>query len=177
MLKKFFLSVLVMLVVLTVIGFFLPKDYEVQRKQPIEASPEAIVAFVTNLETWPAWSAWGKEEYPDCVWTFAEDGKSMSWEGPEAGKGRLTITSATNEAVRWDMGFGDEGMDSKGGLIFEVMPSGTQVSWFMTGRMEGPVGGWMTMMIDGMVGPFFEQNLDNIKAQVEALPGSVESAD
>ncbi|MGB0953421.1 MAG: SRPBCC family protein [Planctomycetota bacterium] len=168
MLKKFFLSVLVMLVVLTVIGFFLPKDYEVKRTQPIEASPEAIVAFVTDLKTWPEWSAWGKEAYPNCVWTFDEDGKSMSWDGPDAGKGRLTITEATSEVIRWDMGFGEEGMDSKGGLLLETTPTGTQVSWFMSGRLEGPIGGWMNMMIDGMVGPYFEENLNSIKELVEA---------
>lgn len=170
MLKKFFLSVLVLLVVLTVIGFFLPKDYQIERVQPMAAPPEAIVAMVTNLETWPQWSAWGAETYPDCKWTFAEDGKSMSWEGPEAGKGRLTITKSTNEEVRWDMGFGDEGMDSKGGLLLAASGDGTSVTWFMTGRLEGPVGGWLNMMMDGMVGPFFEENLNSIKAKVEALP-------
>lgn len=164
MLKKFFLSVLVLIVALTVVGFFLPKDFEVRRVQTMQATPEEVAAMVTDLPSWKTWSAWGEKKYPKCAWVFPEDGKTMLWDGPDAGKGRLIITEVSADAVRWDLIFGekDAEMASKGGVTFTAAPDGTQVTWFMTGRLEGPIGGWMTLSVDRMLGSSFEQNLDNI---------------
>ena len=46
----------VLILVVVVVGLFLPRDYEVSRSIVIQASREAVHARVGELRAWPNWS-------------------------------------------------------------------------------------------------------------------------
>ncbi|MCA9782849.1 MAG: SRPBCC family protein [Candidatus Cloacimonetes bacterium] len=161
----------VLILVVVVVGLFLPRDYEVSRSIVIQASREAVHARVGELRAWPNWSPW-LENDPTIVTTLGETttgvGASQSWTSKE-GPGELTFTECSLEqGIAYDMVF-DNRHRSKGVMSYEDDPGGVRVTWGMTGRMELPViGGYFCLLMDTMVGPMFDTGLSKLKTVVEA---------
>ncbi len=59
------------------------------------------------------------------------------------------------------------------GWTFEPRGDGVKVTWEFGGEATGPLAGLMAMMIEGMVGPQFEQGLVRLKtiSETAAVPG------
>lgn len=176
--KKLFLGILVVLGLVVVAGYFLPKDWHIERSIVMAAEPAAIYAQVADLETWPQWTAWNKQLDPAGNWEYsgAESGVGArtDWSGPKLGSGNLTITAADpRSGIAYDLQFEDYPM-ARGGLRFEEDAGGTKVTWTGDGQGGGGalgfVSGWMASLglIQKMIAKDFETGLAGLKARVEA---------
>jgi len=167
MIKKILIAFLVLILVMTVIGFFLPKSYMVERSKTISADAATILALASDLPTWESWSAWNNAADPDCTWQFP-DSTTMFWDGPVNKEGKMWVTSATTDGMTWDLAFEDGSFLAKGGLRLEPSEGGTLVTWYTEGDIDAfaPLAGWFGVMMDSMIGPYFESNLDGIAAEL-----------
>lgn len=167
MIKKFLLAFLILFLVLAVIGFFLPKDYRVERSKVISADAATILALTSDLPTWQSWSAWNMEADPDCKWVFP-DATTMFWDGPINLEGKMWVTSATEDGMTWDLAFEDGAYLAKGGLAFSPEGSGTKVVWYTEGDIDAaaPLAGWFSLMMDSMIGSYFDANLEGIETEL-----------
>ena len=171
-LKTFLLAILVVLILVVVVGLFLPTSFTVQRSIVIEAGPQKVHEYVGDLSKWDDWTPW-KEEDPSIVVTRGEKisgvGASQYWVG-ESGDGALTITKdSPQEGIEYDLVFEGGQYVCQSTLAYDELRDGvTRVTWIMNGDMGAPViGGYFAIMMDSMVGEMFERGLSNLKKKVE----------
>jgi hypothetical protein len=163
------LAVLVLLLVL--VAFFLPRQYRVTRTVVIKAKPEAVQAQVADLRAWKTWGAW-QERDPGMKITYSEKttgvGAWSSWESKQEGNGKMTIKSQTPTKVVYDLEFPDMGMRSEGFVELAPDTAGTKVTWVDAGDLGmNPMSRWFGLFLDKMIGPDFERGLTNIAKIVE----------
>ena len=177
MAKKILIGIVGFLVLLAAASYLLPGTYHVERKTVVAAEPAAVYATLTDLETWPDWTAWSREADPDCEWTFSGDkhaiGHRMVWEGKVHGQGDMKFTALTPaEALRYDTIFDNGQFHSSGGFDLAAVDGGTEVTWFFGGESGmNPIGRWMVLFMDTMVGPDFEAGLAGLAARHGAAVG------
>lgn len=171
-LKTLITAILIILILIVVVGLFLPTGYRVERSIVIDAGPEKIHEYVGDLMKWGEWTPW-KEEDPTIVVTRGEKtsgvGASQSWVG-ESGDGALTITKdSPEEGIEYDLVLDGGTYVCESAMTYETLPDGdTKVTWIMNGDMGTPViGGYFVLMMDSMVGEMFERGLSNLKVRVE----------
>jgi hypothetical protein len=163
------LAVLVLLLVL--VAFALPRTYRFERSLVINAKPEAIHAQVADLRAWKTWGAW-QERDPGMKMSYSEKstgvGAWSAWESAKEGNGKMTIIEQTPTKVTYRLEFPDMGTQSTGSL--ELVPQGgaTQVVWVDAGDLGmNPLNRWFGLFLEKLIGPDFERGLANIKKLVE----------
>lgn len=171
-LKTLTTAILIILILIVVVGLFLPTSYTVERSIVIDARPEQIHEYVGDLTKWDEWTPW-KEEDPTIVVTWGEKtygvGASQSWVG-KSGDGALTITKDSPEdGIEYDMVFDGGTYVCESAMTYNTLPDGdTKVTWAMNGDMgTAVIGGYFALMMDSMVGEMFSRGLSNLKARVE----------
>ena len=108
MMKKILIGLVVIIVILVVVGFLLPTEYEVNRYIVIDAKPSKIHDLVGDLKRWEDWMTW-KDEDPSIEITFGKKttgvGARQTWTGKE-GVGEIVFTSSDSKrGVEYDMSF------------------------------------------------------------------------
>lgn len=165
-----------LVVLLFVIGLFLPDDTHVERSVKIDAPPATVFALVNDLEQFNRWSPWAERD-PDMSYEISDPaagvGASMSWAGdPETvGSGRMEIIgSEPYQRVETALDFGEQG----GAVAFfelEPVEDGTEVTWgFDTSADGNVIGRYMGLMMDKWVGADYQEGLQNLKRLAESLP-------
>lgn len=164
---------MVFILIVAVIGLFLPTSYSVKRSIVIDAPPEKVHEYVGDLSKWETWSPW-EEEDPTLIVTLGEKtsgvGASESWVG-DSGDGALTITeSSPSCGIKYDLLFNGGEYESEGSITYETLPEEkTEVTWAMSGDMGKSVtGGYFALLMDTMVGNVFDKGLSNLKKTVES---------
>ena len=171
-LKWFAIVLGVLLLAFVITGFLLPSSYSLERSVLIHASPEQIHQLVGDLRRWPEWSPW-EEMDPSIETTYGSSttgvGASQTWTG-DSGGGELTFTQSDPlSGIEYEMSF-DGAFFSTGVVRYEVIPTGTQVTWSMSGEMDNIIGRYMGVLMNSLVGPPFEAGLAKLKTGTEALP-------
>lgn len=166
------LGLLVVLVV--VVGWLLPREVTVERAIGIDKPADAIFPWIASLKMWPDWTVWNKQEDPSLVYTYsgadAGRGASMTWTAKKMGSGSLTITDAApGRYIRYTLRLQNRTMVVRGNI--EIEPAGggaTLVQWFDTvdfGR--NPFTRWLAFLVKPMLGRAYHRNLAGLKAAVE----------
>ena len=170
---KWAVVVLVALIVLlVVVGFFLPSTFTVTRSTEIAASTSKVYPLVADPRGWKQWSAWNRRD-PQMQIDYSGPpsgmGAKWAWKSKSQGDGEMTFTAAEpGRRVAFDLYFPDFGTTSKGELRFEPTGSGTRVTWTMHGDMgRNPIYHWFALGAEGMVGKDFEEGLAGLKAAAE----------
>jgi ribosome-associated toxin RatA of RatAB toxin-antitoxin module len=174
--SKFFkalsLAFLVLILIVIIVGLFLPTNYSVNRSIIIDAKPAAIHEYVGDLKKWPEWEPWTEQD-PTIIITYGEKtsgiGANQSWIGKD-GDGQLTLTSSSPaKGIEYDLLFDNGKYECKSAVVYEPMEEGqTKVTWSMDGNMNKPIiGGYFALIMDSMTGPMFERGLEKLKKQVE----------
>ena len=173
MLKRIALSLGAAIVVLVVVIALQPAEFTVERSATIEAPPEVVYAHIENLRLMDEWNPFAKMD-PKLQTVYegpeAGVGARSSWQGPQMGKGRISITEATPEqAIEMKLEM-LEPMEGTNRIRFTLVPvaDGTAVTWRMDGR-NGFVGKAVALVagMDRMVGSEFEKGLAALAARVE----------
>ncbi len=171
-LKTLLSAILIILILIVVVGLFIPTSYRVERSIVIAAAPEKIHEYVGDLKKWDDWTPW-REEDPTIVVTRGGKtsgvGASQSWVG-DRGDGALTITrDSPKEGIEYDMVFDGGVYVCESAMVYDTLRDGsTKVTWIMKGDMGTPViGGYFALMMGSMVGEMFDKGLLNLKRSVE----------
>jgi len=152
------------------IGLFLPRDYRVERSIEIDAAPEVVVEEVNRLRDWDDWSPWLASD-PTIENTYsgpeAGVGARVEWTSENAGEGTQVITASEKPTrIETHLDFGDMGQ-ADSDWSFEPQGNATLVTWGMSGNAPGALGGYFARMMDGWVGPYYEDGLERLKSVVE----------
>jgi effector-binding domain-containing protein len=174
-LKKLLIWLTVIIVLLVIISFFLPKQMHVERTATINAPAEAIFAQVNDYKNWEKWSPWHKKD-PNMKLVYdgptAGQGASYKWESEEVGNGNQKITaSVPNDSIITEMYFMESKDPAYGKFFFAPSDSGTVLIWVM--EMDNgmnPLSRWMSVLMKGMIEDDFEEGLANLKKVTEDMP-------
>ncbi len=176
MLKRIALGLGVLVVGLVVVIALQPAAFTVERSATIGAPAEVVYAHIENLRLMDEWQPFAKMD-PQLKIEYAGPeagvGARSSWEGPQMGKGRISITAAQPvEQVEMKLEMLAP-MAGTNRIRFTLAPAGegTAVTWRMDGR-NGFVGKAFSLFgdMDGMMGGEFEKGLAALAARVEADP-------
>jgi len=174
MLKKILIGLVVIIVILVVIGFLLPTEYEVSRYIVIDAKPSKVHDHVGDLKRWEDWMVW-KEQDPTIEITFGKRttgvGARQTWTGKD-GEGEIVFTSSDSKrGVEYDMSMNQSQYTAKGSILYEELGKSTRVTWTMSGDWPLPVvGGYMVLLFKPMMGDSFEQSFSKLKSLIEPAP-------
>lgn len=173
LLRNIVIGLVVLIAVLAAGAYLLPRNVVVERQITIDAAPEDVFEHISSLQAFTEWSPWQGRD-PNMVVDFsgpeAGVGNVMVWQSdePSVGNGRQEITALTeNEEVRTALDFGDMGTADAWWLLAEA-EGGTVITWGLDADMgNNPVGRWMGLMMDGLVGADYDAGLLNLKTLVE----------
>ncbi|HRK71977.1 MAG TPA: SRPBCC family protein [Micropepsaceae bacterium] len=189
MLKRILAGAGLLLLVLAVSAFFLPREVTVTRAITINVEPDLVFAQVNDLKAQNTWSAWALRD-PAMQVTYSGPasgtGMKAEWVSDSEGSGSQTITeSVSNTRVVTALDFGMGGF-ATGRFELERAEGGTRLTWSLYSDTGfNPLARWFGLFMDGMVGPDFETGLLNLKAKLEGrmqadagdrnIPGAVPS--
>ena len=173
-LRNILIGLVALIAALAAGAYLLPRNVVVERQITIDAAPGDIYPHINSLQAFVAWSPW-QDRDPDMVVEFsgpeAGVGNVMVWQSDQrdVGNGRQEITAVLeNEEVRTALDFGDMGTAEAWWTLAEG-DSGTTVTWGLDADMGNtPMGRWMGLMMDGMVGGDYDAGLLNLKTLVES---------
>jgi len=163
------LAVLVLLLVL--VAFFLPRQYRIERSVVINAKPDAVLAQVAVLPAWKAWSAWHERD-PHMKLAYSPQstgvGAWASWESKNEGNGKMTITELSPTMVVYHLEFPDQGFQSTGRMLLAAEAGATRLVWSDAGDLGmNPMNRWFGLFLDKLLGKDFERGLANLKKLAE----------
>ncbi len=165
---------LAVVVVLVASAYALPRQVTITRTVQIDAPPSAVFPYANSLQKVSAWSPWMQLD-PAMTQNFdgpdAGEGNTMTWasENPQLGSGsqEIVVSDPDNKVVT-ALDFGSMGSWE---ATFDLVLDGaaTTLTWTMTSDMgNNPVGRWMGLIMDRLVGPDFESGMANLKRLVES---------
>jgi hypothetical protein len=175
LLKWFFGTMLAILALLYVGGFFLSPKFTVSRSLVMAAPADKIYPLIASPRQWKQWSVWNKRD-PDMAITYegpeSGPGAKWTWTSKSQGDGAMTFTQADPvRRVGYDLFFPDFNTTSSGHFALEPAGTGTKVTWVMNGDMgSNPLYRWIALMSDSMVGKDFDEGLAGLKALAEKSP-------
>ncbi len=175
--KRILIGIVALLVLFFVVGFLLPRDVRVERSVEIDASPQAVFTMVNDFQQFNRWQPWAQID-PSTRYVYEGPatgaGSRMTWysDHPQVGDGMQEITlSEPYSRVRMALDFGTGGLANADYLIDAVGADGSILTWTLETDMGGnPVARYVGLMMDGMVGPAYEQGLANLKEILENQP-------
>jgi len=179
MLKKIFVALLVVVVVLVAVIALQPSQFHVTRTATIAAPPPVVFAQVNDFHKWEAWNPWGKLD-PAAKQTYegapAGSGAVYTWSGnSQVGAGRMTLVeSRPNDLIRIKLEF-LKPMAGTSTAEFTFRPEGdrTAVTWSMDGTNNFVAKAMcLVVNLDRMIGGQFEKGLADMRAVAEAAPRS-----
>ena len=174
-LKFIGLGLLILIILVVAVAFLLPRHVKIERTATIKAAPEIVFGQVNILKNWEHWSPWHKID-PKMKLEYNQipsgEGASYSWKSNDknVGNGKLTITRIVPyDTIDVEMSFMEQGV-SLGGYYFKKVDSAVQLTWWMDADMgNNPIGRWMGLFMNKLVGKDFEKGLDSIKNISERL--------
>lgn len=172
---KFVKRLLVILVAIIalffIIGLFLPSKYQVERSIVINAPAETIFEQVNDLKKAEKWNAWSASD-PTMKITYGEVtvgvGATSSWTSEKSGNGtQKIIESIPPKSTKTHLDFGKMGT-ATGYFTFEEAEGGIKATnGFYGDNGMKIISRYFGLMMDGMVGPFFEKGLAQLKTIAE----------
>ncbi len=173
--KWFLIVVALLIVTLALIGFFLPKSVHVERSVVIETDRDTVFHQVNSFQHFNTWSPWHELD-PNASYEYSGPesgvGNKMTWssEEPEVGKGSQEIIESQYPGlIKTKLYFGD---DPNPGFaefkIEEISYNQTKLTWgFDVDFGKNIVGRYFGLMMDGMLGPYYEKGLQKLKQKLE----------
>lgn len=172
-LKRVVTALVLLVVILLIVGLFLPRDVQVERTITITAPPQQVYAEVVDLKHFNHWSPWFGID-PATRYVLAgklgQPGQQLSWQSdnPSVGKGSMTLVESNAPGyVAFKLDFGPQGQADS---YFRIRKDGKQseVTWgFRTNFGNDIAGRYFGLMMDSVLGKDFEKGLASLKKTVE----------
>ncbi|OGU13492.1 MAG: hypothetical protein A2X61_11595 [Ignavibacteria bacterium GWB2_35_12] len=161
-------------------SFFLPSEYNVERKIRITADKQIVFRYINNLRLWQEWSTWTSKQDSTIKFSYkgpeTGTGSIQYWSSKRMGKGNIKITKSIEFGfIEYQLNFEDN--ISKGQFLLKQNNFGTEIKWEVKGN-----AGWNPIAkifsyfyMDSFMGPDLERALKNLKIMVESRKSLVES--
>jgi len=170
--KGIFFIILGIVALMFIVALFLPSQYTVKRSIEIDKPIGAVYGFVADFNNFHSWNPWTPLE-PNHSFSVTGDsgqvGQKYYWEGEIIGKGEMIFTELKQyDLISSDINF--LAPQTASGIVnwkFSGTESNTQVSWSLTGSADYPLGRYYGLMMDGFLGPSFEEGMKNLKVKCE----------
>ena len=173
-LKGIFYVILVIVALVFVVALFLPSEYRVERSTEINRPVGMVYGYVADFNNFHEWNPWSALE-PNHSYEVKGDsgtvGQQYHWEGEIIGSGQMEFTEFKQyDLIRSNITFltPNEGF----GIVdweFEGSENLTNVTWSLTGSADYPIGRYFGLMMDGMLGPSFEEGMTKLKSKCEEI--------
>ena len=174
-LKKLLKLVGVLVVLLVVVGLFLPSSSHVERSINIDASAEKVFSYLNDFKQFNRWSPWyGIDPNTQYTHSGPESGKGskMSWvsDHREVGSGsQEIIASEPNSRVQTALDFGPQG-NAEAEFRIKESAGQSEVTWsFSTDFGYNLMGRYMGVLaMEKWVGGMYEKGLSQLKILAES---------
>lgn len=168
--------VLVLVVLIAVISFVLPTDYQVVRTVSIKAPAKAVEKQVKYYESFKVWNPFLDADTTATVTiegTDGEIGAKYKWNSAndQVGSGEMEITSASDNKVEHSLLF-IAPFEGKGNSWYEWASANDSVTltWGMKSSMPRPMNIMgLFMDMDEMIGSTYETGLARVKERAEKM--------
>ena len=175
-LKNLLIGLVALIVLLAIVGLFLPSTVHLERSTVIAAPQSTVFTLLNSYKRFNEWSPWAGID-PETSYTYEGPdhgvGAKMSWqsENRDVGSGSQEITASRPwERVEAELDFGPQGTAQ---AFFDVASedTGTRVTWgFDTDFGYNPIQRYFGLLIEKFLGPQYEQGLASLKELAESLP-------
>ncbi len=182
MFKNIFYSIVIIIVIFIVTGFFLAKNVHVERSIEIDRPVSTVFTLVNGYSTFNTWSPWAARD-PSATFAISGPvsgaGAHIEWSGDPrlSGKGfQEIIESRSWSLVRSRLSFDQQG---KAITYFTLSErnGGTALTWgfdadLTTGQslIGGLIARYFGLLFDRWIGTDYEQGLARLKTFAESLP-------
>jgi effector-binding domain-containing protein len=177
-LKIFLWIILAMLILVVIVGAFLPRRATVSRSLLFHCPRDQVFEQVNTTRNWENWSPWHQIDSAMLIkYSGIEKGNNagFSWNSSNknVGNGKIEIASSLPyDSIILDMDFMENG-NAQEKFVFSETDSGTLVTWSMTSDLgKNPINRYFGLLMDKFVGPDFEKGLDNMRKFINSLPSS-----
>lgn len=170
---RFLLALFILLIAaILVLGVIEPKDVTVQRSVMINAPAPAIFDQIVKFKNWPHWSPWYQMEPSEQISYYGIDGQVGSgyhWVGQKTGTGDMKNTGVTDRQMNYLLSFIKPfKKDATGFFKLKDTAGQTMVTWSVSMHTSFPWNASAVLVnMDKMLGPDFENGLNNLKKYVE----------
>jgi hypothetical protein len=169
--KKLGIAVLIIVIVISLAGMFLPSTIKIERSIRIKAPVNIVFDQVNILKNWETWSPW-KQSDPTVKLLYNDiaegDGASFSWSGVNSDKGTLLIThSIPDSLVIILLEFKDQG-SANVRFNFEESVGEVKVNWLFENEVgNNPLKRFFWSIGKKTIQESIDKGLNNIKEKVE----------
>ena len=175
-LRYLVLAMLFLLVVVVIIGFFLPAKVHVERSIKINRKPHVVFQVVNSLSHFNQWSPWFEKDVNATYklsGNHAGVGSKLSWQGNQkvgVGSNEI-IESKSNSYIKTKLFFGKDDHPAYAVISLKKESDSTIVTW----SLENDFGynifyRYFGFVLEDMIAPDYEKGLNNLKTHVESLP-------
>ena len=171
------LALVGLFVLVTAVGFVLPRKCHCTGSIVIAAAPESIYPLIANFKDgWSQWTPFVYDKTPVVFDGPAEGvGASQKWDGPDTGDGQLKIIRADPaRGVEMELSMMHESYKASSALLCEPAGNGqTKVTWSDDFDMgDGPYRRWWGLLLPHFLDPQMAKGLVTLKAKAEARPAT-----
>lgn len=171
-LKKVLIGILAILILAGVVAAFLPKHFEYEFSEDMDASKETVYSIVGDLKTWGDWGPWTEMD-PDMKLTFGEGttevGDSYTWASEKMGNGSMTITETdVPNSLKGKLVFEGQGDAKNWFTLKDNDAGGTNLAWGMSYDVPWPFN-LMAAFQGGAMEELFMKGLVDIKGISEKM--------
>jgi len=164
----------ILLIILVIIGFLLPKTSHVERSVVINAQPMDAFSLVNYLPNWEKWDPWHEME-PTAMRFYSSpasgNGAYYTWEGAEIGAGKLTLEDVQSTSrIDTKISFTGQG-EAKADFLFKKLSEDqVEVTWmFDSEHGSNIINRYFGLTMDRWIGKDYEKGLSNLKREAELL--------
>lgn len=166
--------VCVFIVILIIVVTMQPSEAHLEKSIVINATPEAIFPYVSNLKKFTEWSPWDKMD-PEVKHTFEGTegtvGSKMNWDGPKTDTGSMWVEEIDpDKRVKTGLKFGNFDVKYHCEFILAPEANSTKITWTYDGPNDGLSGKAMWVLMGPLLGTQFDDGLKDLKALVERTP-------
>jgi hypothetical protein len=175
-LKRLLYVVVGLLVLLLVVGLFLPTTAHVERSINTVASPDTVYEIVSGFKRFNEWSPWYDLD-PQAKYTYSGPetgvGAKLAWASEQSGVGsgsQEIVAVEPGRSVTTKLDFGPQGQATSK-LDIEPEGSGSRVTWSFDTSFEGDfLGRYFGLLFDKWIGADYEKGLARLKELAETAP-------
>jgi ribosome-associated toxin RatA of RatAB toxin-antitoxin module len=174
LIKMFLFVILGLMVVLTIIGLLIPSSVKISRGVMIDADSVTVYNMINDVNTWKNWYPWITTDSGVLVQISPQTtgrGSFFKWTSfNKKSAGTITVTMVKPQLIGLHYDIKELNPADGGFRIMTVNTDNkqTQVQWFMEYKLKWyPWERFYGIFIDYMIGPVFDQGLQNLKTLVE----------
>lgn len=167
-------GVFLFFVLLMIASFFVPSEFNIERKIMINANYKKIAPLLSDLHNWNEWSVWSSNSDSTMILNYdgseIGEGSRVSWQGRLFGAGRIEILSNdAPDSITYIMNIGNAELNYYGIFYFDDFEDKTLLTWQKKGKVGwNPADKLIVLVSDNMLGKDIEKGLKQIKNAAES---------